>query len=59
MIAHPSWFKNEDLIQSLRNGCEQALLLLERERFADDPEAKVVRAVLKGALASSQESSQS
>lgn len=34
----------------LRNGCEQALLLLERQRFAEDSEAKVVRAVLRGAL---------
>lgn len=34
----------------LYNACEQALLLLERKRFEDDPEAKVVRAVLRGAL---------
>ncbi|HSE45634.1 MAG TPA: hypothetical protein VLA89_09950 [Gemmatimonadales bacterium] len=42
----------ENHIEELRNGCEQALLLLERQRFEDDPEAKVVRAVLKGALGS-------
>lgn len=39
-------------LKALENGCEQALLLLERKRFEDDPEAKVVRAVLKGALGS-------
>ena len=34
----------------LVNACQQALLLLERERFTDDPEAKIVRAVLRGAV---------
>lgn len=34
----------------LVNACEQALLLLERKRFEEDSEAKVVRAVLRGAL---------
>lgn len=37
--------------EALKNACEQALLLLERDRFADDDEAKVVRAVLRSALA--------
>lgn len=36
----------------LQNACEQALLLLERERFAGDSEATVVRAVLRSALVS-------
>ena len=34
----------------LENACEQALLLLERDRFLDDEEAAVVRAVLRVAL---------
>jgi len=40
-------------LEALRNGCEQALLLLERERFLADPECKVVRAVLRSAIDSS------
>jgi hypothetical protein len=38
-------------VERLRNGCEQALLLLGRKRFKDDSEAKVVSAVLCAALA--------
>ena len=37
-------------IELLANGCEQALLLLERKRFKDDGEAGIVRAVLLAAL---------
>jgi hypothetical protein len=40
----------EEQLEVLRNGCEQALLLLERHRFMADREAKVVRAVLISAL---------
>lgn len=36
----------------LKNAVEQAMLLLARDRFEDDPEVKVVAAVLRGALES-------
>lgn len=40
----------QEQLEVLQNGCEQALLLLERHRFMADAEAKVVRAVLIAAL---------
>lgn len=42
----------EEQLEPLQNACEQALLLLERKRFEDDPESKIVRAVLRAALES-------
>lgn len=43
-------YEYDDEVEALRNAAEQALLLLERERYCNDPEAKVVRAVLWSAL---------
>ena len=40
----------ETEVEELRNACEQAHLLLDRERFKDDHEARLVQVVLKNAL---------
>lgn len=37
-------------VELLRNAVEQANLLLERSRFEEDTEGRVVRAVLRSAL---------